>query len=129
MGKTQKYGIKYPFTLDNEDGFYVDLNKTISDGVKSQLLHLIFTPKGQKLRDPNFGTDLIKFIFEPKDSNTLNMLKTEIASQVKKYIPIIEFRDISFHEVEDDSHGIIVIIEYGVKQGNKTEINTVGIKL
>ena len=71
MGKTQKYGIKYPFTLDNEDGFYVDLNKTISDGVKSQLLHLIFTPKGQKLRDPNFGTDLIKFIFEPKDSNFL----------------------------------------------------------
>ena len=92
MGKTQKYGIKYPFTLDNEDGFYVDLNKTISDGVKSQLLHLIFTPKGQKLRDPNFGTDLIKFIFEPKDSNTLNMLKTEIASQVKKYIHFMKLK-------------------------------------
>ena len=58
MSKIQKYGIKYPFTSDNDEGYLLDLNETLADGVKSQVLHVIFTPKGQKLRDPDFGTDL-----------------------------------------------------------------------
>lgn len=129
MAKTQKYGIKYPFTINNDDGFFVDLNTNLSDGVKSQLLHLIFTPKGQKLRDPDFGTDLIRYIFEPGDSSPFNAIKTEIASQVNKYIPSVEFRDISIHKMNEESSNIVVIIEYGVKKGNKVEINTVGVKL
>lgn len=129
MAKTQKYGIKYPFTSDNEEGFFLDLNKNIVDGVKSQVLHLLFTPKGQKLRDPEFGTDLIKFIFNPSDNNTFNDIKEEITSQVSKYIPSVVFRDVTIHKSEIDGHGIIVVIEYGVKQGNKLEVTTVGVKL
>ena len=48
MALTQKYGIKYPFTSDNDEGIYRGLNKTDADNIKSQVLHLIFTPKGQK---------------------------------------------------------------------------------
>ena len=32
MAVTQKYGIKYPFTTDNDDGTYIDLNKTYGKG-------------------------------------------------------------------------------------------------
>ena len=48
MAITQKYGIKYPFTTDNDDGTYIYLNKTDGEGIQSQVLHVIFTPKGQK---------------------------------------------------------------------------------
>ena len=72
MALTQKYGIKYPFTSDNDEGMFIDLNKTYAESIKSQVLHLIFTPKGQKLRDPNFGTDLVKYIFGPKDEATFS---------------------------------------------------------
>lgn len=129
MKELQKYGIKYPFTSDNEDGIFLDLNNTMADGVKSRVLHLIFTPKGQKLRDPNFGTDLIKFIFSPKDSLTLDSIKTEITGQIIKYVPEVEFKDIRIYESETDEHGVIVSIEYGVKNGNKIEITTVSVKL
>jgi phage baseplate assembly protein W len=129
MSKTQKYGIKYPFTSDNDEGYFMDLNETLADGVKSRVLHVIFTPKGQKLRDPNFGTDLIKFIFSPKDSSTLGDVKNEISSQVSKYVPEVEFKDIRIYESETDEHGIIVSVEYGVKNGNKMEITTVSVKL
>ena len=129
MTKRQKYGIKYPFTMDNGDGIFLDVNETMIDGVKSQLLHLLFTPKGQKLRDQNFGTDLVKYIFNPSDSETFNDIKTEITSQVSKYIPSIEFRDVTIHKSETDDYGIVVLIEYGVKKGNKTEVTTLGVKL
>ena len=129
MGIKQKYGIKYPFTSENDEGVYLDLNDTYTEGIKSQLLHVIFTPKGQKLRDPEFGTDLIKYIFSPSDRITYNEMKSEITKQVNKYIPSIEFRDISIYNSETEDNGIIVMVEYGVKRGNKTEITKVAVKL
>lgn len=129
MAITQKYGIKYPFTNDNDDGTYVDLNKTFSEGIQSQVLHVIFTPKGQRLRDPDFGTDLIKYIFNPSDSLTFGNIKNEISTQISKYVPSVEFRDISVYNDENNENGIVVIIEYGVKKGNKTEVTKVAVKL
>jgi phage baseplate assembly protein W len=125
----QKYGIKYPFTSDNEDGIFLDLNDSLAEGVKSRVLHVIFTPKGQKLRDPNFGTDLIKFIFSQKDDLTINGIKTEITNQLMKYVPEVEFKDIRIYTSENNENELIVSIDYGVKNGNKMEITTVSLKL
>ena len=129
MAITQKYGIKYPFTSDNEDGTYLDLNDTFAEGVKSQVLHVVFTPKGQKLRDPDFGTNLIRYIYSPSDTITFNDVKTELTTQINKYVPSVEFRDVSIYNSETEESGIIVMVEYGVKGGNKTEITTVAVKL
>ena len=129
MAITQKYGIKYPFTSDNEDGTYLDLNDTFAEGVKSQVLHVVFTPKGQKLRDPDFGTNLIRYIYSPSDTITFNDVKTELTTQINKYVPSVEFRDVSIYNSETEEGGIIVMVEYGVKRGNKTEITTVAVKL
>ena len=129
MAVTQKYGIKYPFTTDNNDELYLDLNKTYGEGIQSQVLHIIFTPKGQKLRDPEFGTNLINYIFNPTDSTTFESIKTEISSQLSKYIPSIEFRDISVYNNEDNDNSIVVFVEYGIKKGNKTEVTKVAVKL
>ena len=125
----QRYGIKYPFTSDNDEGLFLDLNNSKLEGVKSQILHLIFTPKGQKLRDPEFGTHLIDYIFSPSDTDTFDKIKSEITTQVLKYVPDVVFRDITIHKTEDDDNGIIVIVEYGVKKGNKVEVTTVAVKL
>lgn len=129
MAKHQKYGIKYPFTSDNEDNVFLDVNGTLSESVKSQVLHVIFTPKGQKIRDPQFGTDLVKFIFNPNDSLTFSDIKAEISSQVNRYVPGVEFRNINIYKDETDDSSIIVTVEYGVRNGNKIEVTNVGIKL
>ena len=129
MENTQKYGIKYPFTSDNDDGIFLDLNETLADGVKSRVLHVIFTPKGQKLRDPNFGTDLIKFIFSENDSLTFEGIKNEINGQIMKYVPEVIFKDVRIYKSDDEKNGIIVSIEYSVKNGNKQETTTVSVKL
>lgn len=129
MAITQKYGIKYPFTSDDNEGTYLDLNKTYSDGVQSQVLHVLFTPKGQKLRDPDFGTNLVRYIFNPLDGETFNDIKTEMTRQISKYVPSVEFRDVTIYNNEAAENGIIVMVEYGVKNGNKLEIKTVAVKL
>ena len=122
MGLTQKYGIKYPFTLENDDELYMDLNTTKEESLKSRLLHVIFTPKGQRLRNPDFGTDLIKYVHEPSDETTFERLKNDITQQVYKYVPDVSFKDISIYNDEDNENGKIVIIHYTIRKG-MNEIN------
>jgi uncharacterized protein len=129
MAKTQKYGIKYPFTSNNNDEIFVDLDKTYEDSIKSQVLHVLFTPKGQKLRDPDFGTSLIKYIFGPKDDTTFSLIKDEIVKQVEKYVPSVIFKDVTIYNDENDENSIIVMAEYSVKKGNNVETTTVAVKL
>lgn len=129
MARKQQYGIKYPFTADNLDNVYMDTNDSYANSIKSKVIHVIFTPRGQVLRDPDFGTNLISYIFGPKDGETEAAIKQEITLQVNKYVPNVVFKDIELYEDEKNDNGIIVVVSYSFKTGNKTEEATVAIKL
>ncbi len=117
MAIIQHYGIHYPFTLENDDELYIDLDNSLEESLKSRLLHVIFTPKGQRLRNPDFGTDLIKYIHEPSDETTFERLRTDITQQVYKYVPDVVFKDISIYNDDKSENGKIVIIHYTIKKG------------
>lgn len=129
MGVIQRYGIKYPFTCDNEENIFLDVNETETECIKSKVLHVIFTPKGQKIRDPEFGTDLIRYIFSQNDSISLSEIKKELTTSVSKYVPDVIFKNINVYKEENNDNGIIVTVDYDVKIGNKVESTTVGVKL
>lgn len=127
--KVQYDGIKYPFTLEQSESYFIDLNQTMRDSVRSQIMHVIFTPKGTKIRDPLFGTDLIRYIFEPSDETTWSKIKSEISSAVNTYVSNVSINDINVMKSEDDNNEVFVRIDYSVKQGNKTISDTSIVKL
>jgi hypothetical protein len=129
MALTQKYGIRYPFTLENDDELYMDLNTSKEESLRSRLLHVIFTPKGQRLRNPDFGTDLIKYIHEPADDTTFERLRSDITQQVYKYVPDVSFKDISIYDDEKSENGKIVIIHYTIKKGMKEIEQTAAVRV
>jgi phage baseplate assembly protein W len=81
-------------------------------------MHVIFTPKGQRVRMPEFGTDLIKYIFEPNESNTWKSVKTEISEAVSRYVNNVSLNDIQVARSEENPNAIFVRIDYSVKEGN-----------
>ena len=83
-------------------------------------MHVIFTPKGQKLRDPEFGTNLVKYIFEQGDGFTFESVKDEVSVVVSRYIDGITINDISIMESNEDFHKIYVRLDYTVTSGFKT---------
>ena len=101
MAKEQKYGIKFPINVVSEDNTLFDLNKTRAEMIKSQIMHLIFTPKGQRLRNPNFGTRLIQFIFNPNDSTSFSDVVSEIKETISMWIPNCTIKDIDVAEAEN----------------------------
>ena len=98
MSKVQYYGIKYPFTAQGDENFLLDVNYDLKSKIRSILMHVIFTPKGQKLRDPEFGTNLVKYIFEQGDGFTFESVKDEVSVVVSRYIDGITINDISIME-------------------------------
>jgi phage baseplate assembly protein W len=101
MANEQKYGIKFPINVSSDDKTLFDLDYTIAEMVKSELMHLIFTPKGQRLRKPNFGTNLIQYIFNPSDTQTWGDIVSEIKESVKMWIPNCNINDVEVAEFED----------------------------
>lgn len=101
MAKEQKYGIKFPISVDSDEKTLFGLNYTRVESVKSEVMHLIFTPKGQRLRNPNFGTRLIQYIFNPNDNETFGDIVTEIKETVKMWIPDCNVKNVEIAEDED----------------------------
>lgn len=115
MAKRQHYGIAFPITAKSFEKTLLDLNLNEADGVKSQIMHLIFTPAGQRLRKPLFGSKLIQFIFNPNDSQTWGDVVREIREMISNNIPNCNINDISIYEVEDGL-GLVADIKYTVEQ-------------
>jgi phage baseplate assembly protein W len=119
MARQQLFGIKYPFTHDDYQNFFVDANTTEKDKVRSQIMHVIFTPKGQRIRMPEFGTDLIKYIFSPNDSESWESVKNEITSSVQRFVPNVILNDVRVVQSEDERAEIFVRMDYTIKEGNR----------
>ena len=86
-------GVKFPFE-DSEKNFFLQMNKTSAEQIKSNLIHLLLTRKGERLYNPEFGTDLLKFIFEPNDNETYENIRSDIQNSVNKFIPNLTINDI-----------------------------------
>ena len=113
MANGKYININYPFK-DSHMGFFLDLNAESNAAIKADLMHLILTRKGQRLYNPDFGTDLLKFIFEPEDGMTLSGIKSEITTVVKKYLPKLQITDISVTESLDSEYAVVLRIDYTI---------------
>ena len=129
MSKKQYFGIKYPFLRDDFQRFYVDANNNLKDKVRSQLMHIVFTPKGQRLRCPEFGTDLIKHIFEQNDDTTWESIKTEVRESVSRWASNITLNNISVVKNEENEAEIFVRLDYSVMEGNKVSNDSIVVQL
>lgn len=109
--KLQFRGIKFPFTTNSRFNTYTDLNVDKNDSIKSQLIHLIYTPKGQRLRRPHFGTNLIQFIFSPNDTQTQESIISDIKDSVRENIPDCNLDDIKIETI-DEGNGLSITIKY-----------------
>lgn len=129
MVKKQYFGIKFPFISEGFQNFYVDANETVKDKVRSQLMHIVFTPKGQRIRLPEFGTDLIKFIFEPNEQITWESVKSEVSESVRRWANNISINDIQIVKNEQNESEIYVRLDYSVSEGNKVTNDSIVVQV
>ena len=128
MAKGKYININYPFK-DSAKGFFLDITSDDQQAIKADLMHLILTRKGQRLYLPDFGTDLLKFIFEPEDGLTLDGIKQEITTVVKKYLPKLQVNSITVDPSSESEYAAVVRMDYTITDDVFTTSDFVIIKI
>jgi len=79
-------GVSLPF---NAAGVF---NKTYStkDQIKSNLINLLLTDKGERIMNPEFGADVRRSLFDNITENNNESLRLKIIDAINIFIPEIE---------------------------------------
>ena len=97
-----RIGVNLPFTRDNKTGWF-DQSFTTLDSAKSNLRNLLLTMKGERLMQPNFGTDLMKLVFEQDDGTLVDRIRETIIDAIEFWLPYLNLNTVEVNDsVETD---------------------------
>tara|TARA_R110000772_G_scaffold211291_1_gene321903 strand:- start:182 stop:589 length:408 start_codon:yes stop_codon:yes gene_type:complete len=95
------------FPLDDVNLFLG--TQTIKEQVKSNLLNLLLTTKGERVNQPNFGVGLKHLLFESDIDE--EVIADILDQQIKTYIPEISILETKVEPMEDE-HLLYILITY-----------------
>ncbi len=83
--------------------------------------NILLTPRGTYLHDPEFGSDLYKYVFEPSDELSIEGVKNEVSNRIIMYDDraIIEDIEVIF-QTNGKRFNVIIYVDY---QGEKGTLN------
>jgi len=97
------YNIKFPLRDDVSTNTFFELSRVTKDAFSSNLILLLLTQRGERYYEPDYGTNLLKYIFEPNDSLTAIDVEQEIKRIVSLYIPALTIDKVTFNWNTDDN--------------------------
>jgi phage baseplate assembly protein W len=110
------YNIRFPINDDVYKNRFFSMTQITKEALGSDLLLLLLTEKGERYYQPDYGTNLLKYIFEPNDNITSKDVEKEIKRTVSLYIPTLTINTIEFNKVTDE-------------QGNPIQENQLNVKI
>ncbi len=87
--KMKSINIKFPLEDDKEKNNLFMLNYVTKNALISDLKLLLLTKKGQRYYMPDFGTNLVKYIFQPEDNTTEEEIIADLRKAVRDFMPEI----------------------------------------
>jgi len=117
INKNVTIGVAFP--LDEVNIFKG--TETVREQVKSNLINLLLTEKGERVNEPNFGVGLKKILFEQHLNK--EELEEKINFQINFYIPEIQLITAEVGEIDDD-HRVYLTISYKFKTDGSTDALT-----
>ena len=113
------------FPLEKGREGYFAWNTDLKSAIQMSLKLLLFTPKGTRIMFPNYGTDVIKYLFEPLNATLKMKMQMEVATAIRKWIKNIQLSSVNVYFKEDlatspfssviiDDHSVFVVINYTI---------------
>jgi phage baseplate assembly protein W len=94
----KEIGFKYPFQSSPKKGYF-----SKSSGlelIKSNLIQLIKTSKGERFMLPEYGCNLRNYLMEPLDETTFNEVKIQIQESVARYLKQVSILKLQVFETD-----------------------------
>ena len=113
----RSYNIKFPLRDDSVKNKYLQMTQITKDALGSNLLLLLLTQKGERYYEPDYGTNLLKYIFEPNDDVTIQDVRNDIEDAVNKFIPGLRIDELNVEFDKENEHKITVKVNFTITDG------------
>lgn len=97
----KSFNIKFPITDDPERNRLFSMCSISKEAYGSNLMLLLLTDKGERYYQPDYGTNLNKFIFDPNDKITEDDIVADIKRTVSIFIPNLTINTVKFYQNDD----------------------------
>ena len=113
-------GVSLPF--NGPTGFNSTYSTT--DQIKSNLINLLLTNKGERIMNPQFGADLKTVLFEGITEDTSTIIRNLISTNVAIFVPEVTITNV-FITKSEDYNTISVTVQYRINISGQADQITV----
>ncbi len=113
------YGFNPPFVGGQQKYFSRQEDERL---IKNDLLQLLLTVPGERVMRPDFGVNLRNVVFEQLDDITIQILREDIISAIKRYEPRINVLGLSLQPAPE-RNGMIISLAFNMKNDPSIELN------
>jgi|TARA_R100000030_G_C3229402_1_gene117869 phage baseplate assembly protein W len=122
-------GFTLPFGT-TQTGPSFNASMTTIEAIRNNMVNLLLTSKGERLSNPNFGSNLKFVLFEQNDEAIILKIQDAINEAVSEFMPYVDIQDIDVDRYDggvDQSANINVTVTFSINDG--AESSAVGIPL
>ena len=111
-----RFGLVFPLEYHNQKGGFFPTSKTLKEQASSNLKNLLLTNKGERVGQPNFGSDITSILFEP--------IEASVSEAVGTWLPYITLVNVFTSIPETNPNMVLIQIEFSIKVDDPNSINT-----
>lgn len=125
LNKNTAIGVKLPF---NAPGVFYSTFST-KEQIRYNVVNLVLTSKGERVENPNFGTNLRSQLFNQIDPSTFSDLELDLIENIQTYIPSVRVTNVAFTQGgEYNDNTLVVTITYVILISNEVDTVTVNFE-
>jgi phage baseplate assembly protein W len=123
-------GIGYPLAKSRSKKVLGDIkginkvdyfSKTVDkDLIVGMLRQLFLTRRGERIMNPTFGLDLKEYVFSPLDLTTFEILRADMLSQLREFVPFLDVIRLNIFEANPTlaDNGLVVKLTVKIRDIN-----------
>ena len=117
-------GLTLPLSHDNSFGFF-KTTQTLLEQAKHNIKNLLLTRKGERLGNPEFGSDLHLLLFEQESSDLESRVEEMVLEAVTTQLPYVIVNNIesSADEMDKNIHNINLQFSINTDQTTQEELS------
>ena len=119
------FGLTFPLTYNNQLGGFFPTSKTLREQVSSNIKNLLLTSKGERVGQPEFGTDVTSILFEPITPDIGDRLEASITDGISQWLPYVTIQNIFVSTPDDQPNSIFISIEFSVDIEDPDVVETI----
>ena len=110
-------GIQFPLSYGGTYGFF-NQSKTVFEQVKSNIRNLILTNLGERIFQPELGSNVQSIIFENITNDLISDVRDKVEEAVREaisqWLPYVILNEVNVFQDENNPNKVFLQIEYSI---------------